>query len=378
MPDLSRLIGMIYDGPYEQPLWSSALRIVRQDLRAAWVALILRPATPQQPALMFAAGLGTAWLVRESTYVHYDEFTLDRFVNLPSDRVVSIDQFLGTAAWLKSDLYRRLSKPRGLRYALGADIAVDDDVCARLRIVRSEGQGPFSADDHAYCDALLPHLRRAIRSYTGLQALEAERELLDTVSRDLGVGVIMLDGDGTVLRTNASAEVILAQRAGLRATNGTLACDSAEETRRLRQAIRAASQRAVCGGAGVSTALPLGRRDGRPRLSVLVRSAAACGLGGRSPAVLLLVRDAERGQHLSQPIIARLLNLTPMEAALACELANGAALNDAACTLGIRHNTARAHLRSIFGKTGVSRQTDLVRIILNSVAIMGNRSESEA
>ncbi|MGH8464109.1 MAG: helix-turn-helix transcriptional regulator, partial [Pseudomonas sp.] len=33
-------------------------------------------------------------------------------------------------------------------------------------------------------------------------------------------------------------------------------------------------------------------------------------------------------------------------------------------------NTARAHLRSIFSKTGVRRQTELVRIMLNSVVAL--------
>jgi len=33
-------------------------------------------------------------------------------------------------------------------------------------------------------------------------------------------------------------------------------------------------------------------------------------------------------------------------------------------------DTARAHLRSIFSKTGVRRQTELVRIMLNSVAAL--------
>ena len=41
---------------------------------------------------------------------------------------------------------------------------------------------------------------------------------------------------------------------------------------------------------------------------------------------------------------------------------------EAAEMLNIKRNTARAHLRSIFSKTGVRRQTELVRIFLNSVA----------
>ena len=49
------------------------------------------------------------------------------------------------------------------------------------------------------------------------------------------------------------------------------------------------------------------------------------------------------------------------------------AVREAAEALNIRRNTARAHLRSIFSKTWVRRQTELVRIFLNSVAWLGNK-----
>ena len=43
---------------------------------------------------------------------------------------------------------------------------------------------------------------------------------------------------------------------------------------------------------------------------------------------------------------------------------------DAAEKLGIMRNTARAHLRAIFSKTGVRRQAELVRVMLNSVVAL--------
>ncbi|MCM2321131.1 MAG: LuxR C-terminal-related transcriptional regulator, partial [Pseudomonas sp.] len=49
----------------------------------------------------------------------------------------------------------------------------------------------------------------------------------------------------------------------------------------------------------------------------------------------------------------------------------GLSLEEAAEVLNIRRNTARAHLRAIFSKTGVRRQTELVRIMLNSVMAVG-------
>jgi DNA-binding CsgD family transcriptional regulator len=73
----------------------------------------------------------------------------------------------------------------------------------------------------------------------------------------------------------------------------------------------------------------------------------------------------------SEVVTKQLFNLTKAETALAMELANGLSLEEAAEALNIRRNTARAHLRSIFSKTGVRRQTELVRIMLNSVVALG-------
>ena len=64
----------------------------------------------------------------------------------------------------------------------------------------------------------------------------------------------------------------------------------------------------------------------------------------------------------------RLFHFTLAEAKLALVLADGISLDEAAEAMAIRKNTARAHLRAVFSKTGVKRQTTLVRLLLNSVA----------
>ena len=67
----------------------------------------------------------------------------------------------------------------------------------------------------------------------------------------------------------------------------------------------------------------------------------------------------------------RLFGLTRMEAQLALLLTEGLTLDEAAEQMNVRRNTARTHLRSIFSKTGVTRQTMLVRLLLNSVISLG-------
>ncbi|MND99717.1 LuxR family transcriptional regulator [Pseudomonas putida] len=93
--------------------------------------------------------------------------------------------------------------------------------------------------------------------------------------------------------------------------------------------------------------------------------------GKSKPAVVVYIRDAVGRSMASETVTKQLFNLTRAETALAMELANGLSLEEAAEVLNVRRNTARAHLRSIFSKTGVRRQTELVRIILNSVVALG-------
>ena len=81
----------------------------------------------------------------------------------------------------------------------------------------------------------------------------------------------------------------------------------------------------------------------------------------------MFIRDPTGSSQTSIDVLRQLFDFTPAEAALALQLANGYSLDEAAEELDIRKNTARAHLRAIFSKTGVTRQTTLVHVLLNSV-----------
>jgi DNA-binding CsgD family transcriptional regulator len=86
------------------------------------------------------------------------------------------------------------------------------------------------------------------------------------------------------------------------------------------------------------------------------------------PAVAVFLRDPEsNAAQPSNELLRKLFGLTRMEASLAMLLAEGFTLDEAAEKMDVRRNTARTHLRSIFCKTGVTRQTMLVRLLLNSV-----------
>lgn len=89
----------------------------------------------------------------------------------------------------------------------------------------------------------------------------------------------------------------------------------------------------------------------------------------RAPLARAISLGAQLKRREAETAIAA-LDLTPAEARLTRLLAEGHLLAEAAAQLKISKLTARTHLRNVFGKTGVGRQTDLVRLLLGIGALV--------
>jgi len=85
-----------------------------------------------------------------------------------------------------------------------------------------------------------------------------------------------------------------------------------------------------------------------------------------SVAALVLARAQERIDKAPPPDAQARFGLTEAEAALAAALAAGEALSAYAARRGVRVQTARNQLQSVFQKVGVNRQSDLVRRLLTA------------
>jgi DNA-binding CsgD family transcriptional regulator len=86
------------------------------------------------------------------------------------------------------------------------------------------------------------------------------------------------------------------------------------------------------------------------------------------PAVAIFITGLDVKSPMDAPVFAEFYGLTPAEARLTNLLAGGASLKDASDQLGVRLSTVRSHLKSIFSKTGVTRQSELVRLFLTGPA----------
>jgi DNA-binding CsgD family transcriptional regulator len=366
------LIGALYDGPMQSPPWSTALPLMRDCLRAKHVTLMLRPPSPDSSGVMINTGPVTTQGV-ESYETHF--FALDPFVRLKEGEVVTAEELIGKS-WLSSPVYVEYLKPLDIRHLLGSDIYTEEGIECRLRVTRSHDAKPFTAEDKALLRYLLPHLKRSIQLHARLDFLECERQLFaGTVNRML-LGMISFDQNGTILETNQEARRILTDKDGITLSGNNLVVHGSTEGRELQRMIKQALAPAPGGvqGPGVVEALAVTRPSGRSKLGVLVK-AIPIGQWSESrhrPAAVVFLRDPESNAvQPSHELVRRLFELTRMEATLALLLAEGHTLDEAAEKMNVRRNTARTHLRSIFCKTGVTRQTMLVRLLLNSVITLG-------
>jgi len=362
-----RLLGAIYQGPMEAPPWNSALQVLRDELKAAHVTLMLRPPSPDSSGVMINTGP-----VKQEAVVSYEThfFALDPFVRLKEGDVVTAEELIGRQ-WLESLVYLEYLRPLDIRHLLGADIYTQDGVECRFRVTRAHNAKPFSDEDKALVKFLLPHLKRSIQLHARLDFLECERQLFAGTVNRLLLGIVSFDQNGQILETNQEARRILAEQDGIRLAKNTLVVDGSQESRELQRMIKQALAGTGNGqGPGVVEALAVTRPSGRAKLGVLVK---AIPLGEFSeskhrPAAAVFLRDPESSAaQPSHEMVRRLFSLTKMEATLALLLAEGHTLDEAAEKMNVRRNTARTHLRSIFGKTGVRRQAMLVRLLLNSV-----------
>jgi DNA-binding CsgD family transcriptional regulator len=373
--EFSELVRLIFLGPTEAVPWQSALEAIGRQLRANWVTLMLRPPAPERSGLVLVSQPGHP--VRVGTTYNQYAYALDPFVHLPLDRVLRIDDVIEVREWHNTAFYKEFLVPSNIGHMAGVDFRTCDGMDCHFRVCRpargaaDAAAGNFSRQDCALIDMLLPHLKLSVHLHSALDVIETERKFYAGAVDRMMVGTVILDETGAIMKTNSVADETLAHNDGIRLMHGGLKAHYQQEDRELQRLVKVALTAATRWKPIMAEAVALSRPSGRAKLGIVVRAMPlnTWSEGKHRPSVAVFLRDPERKSMASQEIVQDLFDLTPAEAALTMLLANGLTLEEAAEHLSIRKNTVRAHLRSIFSKTGVTRQTMLVRLVLGSIAL---------
>ena len=96
--------------------------------------------------------------------------------------------------------------------------------------------------------------------------------------------------------------------------------------------------------------------------------------GAQHVAVLVLIVEPGHHQRVDPGLVATTLGLTPGESQVAVWLAEGKNVRDMAAATGHTEGAIYWHLKETYRKQSISRQVDLVRLVL-SLAEFGDRSD---
>lgn len=361
----SHIVGTIYDAALDQAGWATCLEAVRSELAGNYASLIVRPETTDDIGLIVSVGDEQNNIDPGNPYIAISPFT-----GMKPDQLFTVADVLSEEEWRASSYYRDWCAPHGVFHVLAADIATRDGGVYGFRVTRPETAPAFSEADIEFGRRLIPHIKRALTLHLSINQDRKVSTLYSHAMAQLMVGVVVLDQNGHVIDCNPAATAILEMNDGLRVVGKQLEANYANDNRKLQGLVRDALTHPQAAKVSLTEAMSVSRPTGRLSWGLIVQSISSDQWteGKQRPSVAVFVRDTEGKVHPPVRLAQQLFQLTPAETALAIQLANGLSLEEAAEVLNIRRNTARAHLRSIFSKTGVRRQTELVRIFLNSVA----------
>ena len=371
------IFDLIFQGPLEPRPWLSLLECLRKRLRCDAAAISLRPSkvgmAPKtiwsrddaasdvelEQLVLQVASLGRANPVGEALKASGD--------------ILRLSDILDPAGVANHPYCRLMMEPFDLKFQIGMRIVERAGWVAHLGFFNREDKGDFDDDHVRFLKTICPYMERSLEVYARLKRSETEKRIFEDSLDRLMIGAFILDGSGKVIETNRIGELILLNKSMLSIVGGQLCMSKSVDNQKFRAVVAAAlSSRSQGTPSPFVDAIRLEHSPDN-NIGILVRSVQSIDsyTNDSMPCVVVYISGWPKNPGSTpHAFIGELFGLTPSEAKLALLLSNGTPIPDAAHQLGITEISARTNLKRIFAKTGISRQVDLVRLILRSVAIL--------
>lgn len=365
---LSKLLEALYEAPLDQSRWKEFLRLTAAATGGEAAALLFHDSSDAQSAMSMEWGFHPE--VAQLYASHYGAIDVWRCaVTAASDWVGISERFVPSSTLLGTEFYNDLLLPYEIPHGIFAMVERGPARVANLSICRSARAGPFAEENLEIVRFLKPHIQRAYRLHFELAAANSRSAGLLNVLDVLSTGVILFGPSMQVVTMNRAAERIVAAGDGLLATRAGLQAECPMESNLLARAVQQAASIKSANGISVGGTILVSRRT-RPPLRVLIiplRNSTAFNLCMAQPIrAMALVIDSSQRPRPAQDILHALYGLTPAECRIALLLGDGHAPRTIANMVGVTDNTVRSQIKSIFSKTNVRRQGELIRLLLNS------------
>ena len=366
-----RILASLHEVALDPAHWSTATALIDEALRAHGGNMVFGDGGSEEDiriyfAWSFFRGERHRDLERDyfENYYALDE-RVPRLRHLPDSRLFHITE-LYTEEELKTSAAYNEAMARG-HTRNSINVRLDGPNGSRIVWVVND---PVDGDDwsSAQLDSirhLLPHIRQTVRVQQTLAGADALGASLAKLLEATGLGIVQVDGRGRIVAANDRARDLLQTGDGLFDEGGFLRTRTPEDNAELQSLLARALPRFGGQGAGGSTMVR--RSAALPPLVLHVNPV------GRQVtdfhlwpiAALVLVADPAGHTRIDPAVAAAALGLTGMESRVAVLLAEGMNVREIAVATGREESTIRSHVKHIFAKHGLSRQAELVRLVLS-------------
>ncbi|MDE0005494.1 MAG: helix-turn-helix transcriptional regulator [Rhodospirillaceae bacterium] len=377
--NFERAVAMLQDAALGAARWRKASALMDEACGAVGNTLVVGDGMATGDVRIFFSRLCYRGIPRREVWREYlsdyhavDE-RLPRLRRMPDCRLAHVRELYSREERKRSPCYNemllrahsqnsinvRLDGPGGSRIVWVIHDPVDRDgwTSERLRSIRR----------------LLPHLRQYVRVYHALAGADALGATLAGLLERTGTGIVELDRRGRIVAANDCARALLLRGDRLYDEDGLLFAraqrDNTELQRLLARALPPFGRRGVSGSMTVQRSkfsLPL-------MLHVTPVDRQDREHGSWPVAVLVLVSYPGSVNSIDPATVAAALGLTRMESRVAVMLAEGKSVGEIAESTGRKASTIRWHLQQIYQKHGISRQAELVRLVLSLTGPPGYR-----
>jgi DNA-binding CsgD family transcriptional regulator len=362
---ISALIGHIYDAALGPALWTGVLEQVAKFVGGSAASLVSKDAANKTGEFAFQAGLDEQYVrLYFEKYIRLDPNTTGQ-VLAEVAKPVSVADFMPYQEFLQTRFYCEWSRPQGLVDAVSAVLERSETSAALLVVFRHQRDGLVDDAARRRMRLVVPHIRRAALIGKVIEMKTAEAATFADSLDGISAGMLLIDATGRIVHANAAGHSMLAHADVLGAVGGRLIVTDAQADQALADIFASAGNGdAALGIKGV--ALPLTARGGeryvahvlpltsgaRRRSSTTYRAVAA-----------LFVHKAALESPSPPEAIAKAFGLTRMELRVLFAVVEVGGVPEVAEALGIAETTVKTHLGHLYGKTGASRQADLVKLV---------------
>lgn len=236
-----------------------------------------------------------------------------------------------------------------------------------VAIAVEQAGDPLDAEPRAIVEALAPLVARAFALAHSLDRATQRHAALKAALDAVPNGVIVLSAERNVLALNRTAAIWLAAEPAFSVEGERLVVREPHLQHWLDEAIASAARAGHDGDDArmLHRELPGGERT----LAV----ASIADMDSEKGCVLLFTSDASKGAPLNphtRDKLRGLYGLSTAEADVALGLCSGLSLREIAESRCVSLHTARSQLKQVLRKMGLSRQPDLIRVVLTSVAAL--------